>query len=75
MPVIRSRAMLNLHRAQDRLAGHFRPPPRRGGGMSLAASSSSYPLLDIFWTIFEIFSVGDLDLDPDHGVHRHLPQS
>src|SRR5450755_4657189 len=23
--------------------------------MSLAASSSSYPLLDIFWTIFELF--------------------
>ena len=26
-----------------------------GEGMSLAAASSSYPLLNIFWTILEIF--------------------
>ena len=43
-----------------------------GGGMSLA--DSSYPLLNLFWTMC-FFSVGDLDLDPGLGVHRHLRQS
>ena len=43
--------------------------------MSVASSSSySYPLLAVFWTIFEVFPVRNLVLDPDLGLHRHLPQ-
>jgi hypothetical protein len=56
------------------LAGRGRRSAWRGGGEMLLADSS-YPLLNIFWTIFIFFLWGDLDLDPDLGVHRHLPQS
>ena len=38
-------------------------------------ADSSYPLLNVFWTMFELLPVGDLDLDPDLDLHRHLPQS
>ena len=41
----------------------------------LPAASSSYSSLNIFWTMFIFFLRGALDLDPDRGVHRHLPQS
>jgi len=34
----------------------------------MTLADSSYPLLNIFWTVFIFFSVGDLDLDPDHTV-------
>jgi hypothetical protein len=48
--------MLSLRWAHDPLAGRCRQPPwREGGGMSLAASSSSYPLLNLFWTMFIFF--------------------
>jgi hypothetical protein len=46
--------MLNLRWAQDPLADPYRQPPRHEGGkMSLA--DSSYPLLNIFWTMFIFF--------------------
>jgi hypothetical protein len=46
--------MLSLLRPQDRLAGgYLQPPWREGGEMSLA--DSSYPLLNLFWTMFIFF--------------------
>jgi hypothetical protein len=39
--------------------------------MALADSSAAEHFLDDV----HFLSVGDLDLDPDHGVHRHLRQS
>src|SRR5215831_6547342 len=35
--------------------GAFRGAPRQGDSMLLAASSNSYPLLGVFWTILEVF--------------------
>jgi Phospholipase_D-nuclease N-terminal len=47
--------MLSLRWARDPLAGRCRQPPwREGGGMSPLADSS-YPLLNIFWTMFIFF--------------------
>jgi hypothetical protein len=34
---------------------YWQPGWREGGAMLLAASSSSYPLLNVFWTIFVVF--------------------
>jgi hypothetical protein len=46
--------MLNLRWAQGPLADPYRQPPRHEGGeMSLA--DSSYPLLNIFWSMFIFF--------------------
>src|SRR6266704_3377949 len=49
--------MLCLRRAQDHKARAATGQPgwREGGGMILAASSSSYPLLNVFWTMLEFF--------------------
>jgi hypothetical protein len=55
MPLIRGRRMLSppWAAAPDQVAnGNSR---REGERMSFAAASSSYPLLNIFWTTFEIF--------------------
>jgi hypothetical protein len=54
MLVIRSRRILSLRWAQDPSAARYRQPPwREGGEMTLA--DSSYPLLNIFWTMFIFF--------------------
>jgi Short C-terminal domain/Phospholipase_D-nuclease N-terminal len=58
MPVSVGRGMLIWTRTCRRAADELRSTSREGGkgeGMTLAASSSSYPLLDAFWTIVEIF--------------------
>src|SRR6266702_2435790 len=47
--------MLALCRVPAPSAGRLRQPPCEGGGMDLAASSSSYPVLNIFWTMIEFF--------------------
>src|SRR5580700_6730161 len=49
--------MLCLRWAQDHnaRAATGQPGWREGGGMVLAASSSSYPLLNVFWTMLEFF--------------------
>src|SRR5580704_17843455 len=49
--------MLCLRWAQDHKARAATGQPgwREGGGMVLAASSSSYPLLGVFWTMLEFF--------------------
>jgi Short C-terminal domain/Phospholipase_D-nuclease N-terminal len=40
---------------QGPLAGGAGGLPGEGAGMSLAAASSNYPVLDIFWSILEFF--------------------
>jgi phospholipase D-like protein len=46
--------MLSVLRAQDQLAdGYLQSPWPEGGGMSLA--DSSYPLLNLFWTMCIFF--------------------
>ena len=32
----------------------------------MTLASSSYPLLNLFWSMLDFLSVGDLDLDPHH---------
>jgi hypothetical protein len=46
--------MLNLRWAQDPLADPYRQPPWREGGEMIVADSS-YPLLNLFWTMFIFF--------------------
>ena len=54
MPVIRPKWMLSLLRMQDRLAeGYLQPPGAKEEEMFLA--DSSYPLLNVFWSIFIFF--------------------
>jgi ABC-type multidrug transport system fused ATPase/permease subunit len=53
MPVIGSVADAESARARDRLAGYLRPLWREGAEMILA--DSSYPLLNLFWSMFIFF--------------------
>jgi hypothetical protein len=53
MPVIRPWSMLDLFGAGGRSAGYLQPPWREGAEMILA--DSSYPLLNLFWSMFIFF--------------------
>jgi hypothetical protein len=56
MPGTGAADALSLTRAQDPVTESLPQPGwREGGQMVLAASSSSYPLLNIFWTMFIFF--------------------
>ena len=48
------------------------PKSRRRGHMTLA---TSYPLLEVFWTIADLLRLRRLDLDPVHHVRRPVPPS
>jgi hypothetical protein len=55
MPLIRCERMLNLPWEHRTAPGANQPSWCAGEQMPLAIASSSYPLLNVFWTMFEFF--------------------